>query len=198
LPPSCPPIIFVKCHPNPSYTTISIDNRGGAYNAVKYLISIGRKNIAHITGPLEWLESRQRKAGWEDALKEAGRDPQLHYWKEGQWSSSSGEAAFAELIKKDPGIDAVFVSNDQMALGVLHYAHTHNINVPKDLAVIGFDDLSEAPFFTPPLSTTTHPLRELGSIAVHTLLKQIEGTNSESAHFEVILPTQLILRGTTP
>lgn len=198
LPPSCPPNIFLKCHPNPAFTTISIDNRGGAYNAVKYLTSIGRKQIALITGPLEWLESRQRKVGWEEALRDSGIDPLSCNWREGQWTSSSGEAAISDLYAIFPGMDAVFVSNDQMALGVLHYAAQHGIRVPEELAVIGFDDIAEAAFFSPSLSSTTHPLRELGSLAVKNLMDQIEGKRTSKSHYEIVLPTQLILRGSTP
>ena len=93
----------------------------------------------------------------------------------GNWSSASGEAAFAELVQKYPEMDAVFASNDQMALGALHYAHAHGVRVPDDLAVVGFDDIAEAAYFSPALTTVRQPLRELGILAVQTLLAQIEG-----------------------
>jgi LacI family transcriptional regulator len=196
LPPNCPPIIFLKCQPNPNYVTISIDNYGGARKAVEYLLSIGRRHIGLITGPLEWLESRQRKQGWEDALKSSGADVNPQKWVQGSWSSASGESAFAELIQKYPEMNAVFVSNDQMALGALHYANLHGIRVPEDMAMIGFDDLTEAAYFTPALSTTTHPLRELGILAVKTLLEQID--DGMPANREITLKTELILRESTP
>jgi LacI family transcriptional regulator len=197
LPTSCPPIIFLKCQPNPNYTTINIDNYGGARKAVEYLLSIGRRHIGLITGPMEWLESRQRKQGWDDALKSVGADINPQKWVQGNWSSASGESAFAELIQKYPNMNAVFVSNDQMALGALHYANAHGIRVPEDMAMIGFDDLTEAAYFTPALSTITHPLRELGILAVKTLLEQIDGLGS-AMHREITLETELILRDSTP
>lgn len=198
LPPSCPPIIFLKSHPNPAFTTISIDNFGGAYTAVEYLIKCGRKKVGLITGPLDWLESRQRKDGWEAALRDAGIAPDTCAWKEGQWSSSSGEVAIQELYKELPSMDAVFVSNDQMALGVLHFCQRNQIFIPQNLAVIGFDDLAEGAYFYPPLSTTTHPLRELGSMAVKSLLDQIEGKRASKQHHEIVLPTKLVIRESTP
>lgn len=196
LPATRPPIIFLKCQPNPNYTTISIDNYGGARKAVEYLLSTGRRHIGLITGPLEWLEARQRKQGWEDALKSMGVEAGPGKWSAGNWSSASGESAFAELLQKYPTMNALFVSNDQMALGALHYCHANGIRVPEDMAIIGFDDLTEAAYFTPSLTTITNPLRELGMLAVKTLLAQIEGhTQPENV---VTLQTDLVVRASTP
>ncbi len=198
LPSFCPPIIFLKSQATPNYTTICVDNYGGARKVVEYFISLGRRKIGLVTGPLDWLEARQRKQGWEDGLKSIGEMDLEHRWIQGNWSSSSGESAFAELIQKYPDMDAVFVSNDQMALGVLHYTNAHNIRVPDDVAVIGFDDLAEAAYFTPSLTTVTHPLRELGILAVGTLLAQIEGKESGHAGKTIVLKTELLVRNSTP
>ncbi|PKN94411.1 MAG: hypothetical protein CVU44_04825 [Chloroflexi bacterium HGW-Chloroflexi-6] len=196
LPASRPPIIFLKCQPNPNYTTIGIDNYGGARKAVEHLLSTGRRHIGLIAGPLEWLEARQRKQGWEDALKSVGVDVTANKWSMGNWSSASGESAFAELLQKYPTMNAIFVSNDQMALGALHYCHNNGIRVPQDMAIVGFDDLTESAYFHPALTTITNPLRELGILAVKTLLEQIEGhTEPENV---VTLPTELIIRASTP
>jgi LacI family transcriptional regulator len=116
-------------------------------------------------------------------------------WSYGNWSSASGEAAFAELITKHPQMNAVFASNDQMALGVLHYCFKNSIRVPQDLAVIGFDDLTESAFFSPTLTTITHPLREMGNLAVKTLLKQIDG--HPSSENVITLKTELVVRDST-
>jgi LacI family transcriptional regulator len=198
LPATCPPIVFLKSQPSASYTTIGIDNVGGARQAVEYLLALGRRRIGLICGPIEWLEARQRQQGWVEALTCAGIPVTAQHWSVGNWSSASGESAFIELIEKYPNMDAVFVSNDQMALGVLHYAARHNIQVPEQLAVIGFDDLSEAAYFTPALTTVKHPLRELGSLAVKILLAQIDGTEARPAETTMMLKTQLVIRESTP
>ncbi len=197
LPPSCPPIIFLKCQPNPNYTTLNVDNYGGAHKAVDYLLSIGRRHIGLIAGPLEWLEARQRKQGWEDALHGYGIRVAPQKWTTGNWSSASGESAFAELIGKYPHMNAVFISNDQMALGALHYANAHGIRVPEDIAIIGFDNLTESAYFTPALSTITHPMRELGMRAVDVILEIIADENA-SGNRAILLETSLLLRDTTP
>ncbi len=198
LPSFCPPIVFLKCQPNPNYTTISIDNYGGARAAVEYLLSVGRRHIGLIAGPLEWLEARQRKQGWEDALRNAGISVAPYKWTQGNWNSASGEAAFAELVSKYPNMNAVFASNDQMALGVLHYAHLRGIRVPDDLAVIGFDNLAESAYFTPALTTIEQPLRELGSLAVRKLLEQIDAPVTAMSGQNMVLETRLIVRESTP
>jgi LacI family transcriptional regulator len=196
LPATRPPIIFLKCQPNPNYITIGIDNYGGARKAVEYLLSVGRRHIGLITGPLEWLEARQRMQGWEDALKSVGIQVMPSKWTTGNWSSASGESAFAELLQKYPQMNAVFVSNDQMALGALHYCHSNGIRVPEEIAIIGFDNLTESPYFYPGLTTISNPLRDLGILAVNTLLRQIsENTTPENI---ITLQTDLIIRNSTP
>lgn len=198
LPSFCPPIVFLKSQPTPNFTTVSVDNYGGARKVVEYLLSLGRRRVGLITGPLEWLESRQRKQGWEDALRSVGVVGFERNWSQGNWSSSSGESAFAELIRKYPEMNAVFASNDQMALGVLHYAHVHGLRVPQDLSIVGFDDLSEAAYFTPSLTTVTHPLRELGILAVKALLEQIDGHVSRYSGKTLVLNTEISVRDSTP
>ena len=136
--------------------------------------------------------------GWENTLRSVGIAVNQQKWTQGNWSSASGESAFAELVQKYPHMNAVFASNDQMALGVLHYAHAHGIRVPEDVAVIGFDNLAESAYYTPALSTITHPLRELGNLAVKTLLEQIEGSGDSVVQREITLETGLILRDSTP
>lgn len=198
LPLAFPPIVFLKSAPHARYTTIGIDNYKGARSAVEYLLSLGRRKIGFISGPLEWLEAQQRLQAWTDALQSAGEVVSGHQWTVGNWSSASGAAAFAKLLQTYPDMDAVFASNDQMALGVLHYASAKGIQVPNDLAVIGFDDIAEAAFFTPALSTVKHPLRELGICAVKSLLAHINGAEPKQQEQAMTLQTELVIRDSTP
>ncbi len=198
LPSTCPPILFVKSQPHPQYTTVSIDNYAGSRRAVEYLAGLGRRRIGMISGPMEWLEARQRWQGWADTMAALGTPVSEQHWCAGSWSSASGVTAFARLVERYPQLDAVFASNDQMALGVLHYAYTHGIRVPEQLAVVGFDDLSEAAQFSPALTTVRQPLRELGSLAVKTLLGQIEADSDAPAERLLMLQPELVVRDSTP
>lgn len=198
LPAVCPPIIFLKSQPHPDFTTISIDNYGGARRAVEHLLALGRRRVACISGPMDWLESRQRWQAWSDAVARAGAPVSDDHWRRGNWSSASGAAACAELFGSYPQMDAIFASNDQMALGVLHYAYTHGVRVPEDLAVVGFDDLTESAFFTPALTTVRQPLRELGILAVKTLLAQVEGEEPPFSGNSLTLDAELVVRDSAP
>jgi len=121
------------------------------------LLEQGLRRIGHISGPLDWWEARQRKQAWQDTLHKAGVTFTDKACAEGNWSSSSAEAAFIELLESYPGMEAVFVGNDQMALTVLQVAHRRGLRIPRDLAVIGFDNMAESAYFWPrfPPSTTT-------------------------------------------
>lgn len=198
LPSTCPPILFLKSQPHPQYTTVSIDNYSGARKAVEYLVGLGRGQIGFISGPMEWLEARQRWQAWADVMAQIGLPVAKQHWYAGNWSSASGEAAFAQLTQTYPQLNAVFASNDQMALGVLHYAYTHKIKVPDQVAVVGFDDLNEAAQFAPALTTMHQPLRELGVLAVKTLLDQIEGLGTAPLGSALTLQPTLVVRDSTP
>lgn len=169
------PIMFLTMEERDDVSIVSIDNYLGAKMATEHLISQGKKNIGHITGPLDWWEARQRRLGWEAALVDAGLNrPSTQMWAEGNWSSKSGKAAFSELVEKYPEMDGVFVGNDQMALSVLGIAIEKGKQVPDDLAVIGFDGIPESEFFSPSLSTVNQDQNELGSIAVEELVRLVE------------------------
>jgi LacI family transcriptional regulator len=196
LPPSCPPIMFLKADPSPSFTTIGIDNRRAARLATDHLLSLGRRRIGHVAGPLDWKEARDRRDGWLEALGRANVQPGPV--TSGDWSSASGVHAFEAMLEADPRLDAVFAANDQMALGVLHVAHDRGISVPGDLAVVGFDGLAEAAEFSPSLTTVRQPLGELGAMAVDELIAIIEERPGHEVGRAVVLPTELVVAESAP
>ncbi|MEJ2212405.1 MAG: LacI family DNA-binding transcriptional regulator [Anaerolineae bacterium] len=138
------PMIFTTMQARPDVTIVAVDNYGGGRIATEHLLEQGYCRIGHISGPLDWWEARQRQAGWHDALRDAGLPPDEGQVEVGEWASASGERAIGHLLERHPDLDAVFVGNDQMALGVLQAACRQGIRVPHDLAVVGFDGLPEA------------------------------------------------------
>ena len=172
------PIIFLTMEKRENVSIVSVDNFQGAKVGTEHLINSGRKNIGHISGPLDWWEARQRKQGWISAMEEAGLDPTENMCAEGNWSSKSGETAFIELLQKFPEMDAVFVGNDQMALSVLQTAFEMKKNIPDDLMVVGFDGIPESEFYCPSLTTVRQNQDELGSIAVEELVLIVEKKNA--------------------
>jgi LacI family transcriptional regulator len=191
-----PPIVLIKSEPSAVLSTISIDNFGGARTATEHLLALGRTRIGHIGGPPTWREARDRANGWRAALADAGIEPGPA--APGNWSSSSGEAAFLELLVQAPDLDAVFAANDQMALGLLHAAHERAILIPEQIAVVGFDGLVEGAHFSPSLTTIEQPLRELGKLAVRELLSTIDDEQGPAEVRSLTLATTLIVRDSAP
>lgn len=151
---------------------VFVDQVEGARLATRHLLAAGHTRIAHLSGPGDWSEARARRDGYLAELAEAGRDPVVS--REGDWTAASGAAIGAELLD-DPELTAVFSSNDQMALGLLHAARERGRRVPEDLAVVGFDDIPEAAYFAPPLTTVRQDFAELGRRGVARLVALIEG-----------------------
>jgi LacI family transcriptional regulator len=194
------PILYLAMEPRDGVSVVSINNYLGGRIAVTHLIEQGYKHIGHISGPLDWWEARQRMAAWKDVLTEAGMEVQDHQMVEGNWSSSSAVPAFEKLYNQYPEMDAVFVSNDQMALGVTQFACQKSLRIPQDIAIVGFDDIAEAAYYTPPLTTMHQDQHELGTVAVQEVIKIIEANQSgieiEESQTIVITPT-LVIREST-
>jgi LacI family transcriptional regulator len=196
LPTACPPVVFLKSEPSTAHTTIGIDNYAGGRRATEHLLALGRRRIAHVSGPLLWHEARDRRDGWRDALRDAGAAPGPRI--EGAWSAASGVDAFRQMLSVQPDLDAVFVANDQMALGVLHVANERGIRIPDDLAVVGFDGLPEGAWFTPSLTTVDQPLGQLGRLAVDELLAHIGSDDGRGEPRSIVLEAELIVRQSAP
>jgi LacI family transcriptional regulator len=191
------PIEFLTMEPREGVSIVSYDNFKGGWMATHHLIASGYKKIGLISGPLDWWEARQRKQGWEVAIKEAGLELADNQWIEGNWSSSSGEKAFHILVEKFPEMDAVFASNDQMAYGIFHAAYRLGIKIPLDLGVVGFDGLAESAYIVPPLTTVYQDLNYLGRTAVNCLVSAIDRQQSgDELQFSepLILTPELIER----
>jgi DNA-binding LacI/PurR family transcriptional regulator len=198
LPPFCPSIVFLKGNPSSAPTTISVNNFQGALQITRHLIRKGYRNIAHISGPLDWFEARERKRGWTQALVDAGMTVQDNHWAEGTWGSGSGLRAFERIYVRYSEMDAVFAANDQMALAVLNAAWAHGIRVPEELGVAGFDNIPESAYFTPPLTTVRQDLIKLGAMAVQKVLKLNNlGLNERPNSDHMMIPTELIIRQST-
>ncbi len=194
------PIIFMDMAQDDRVSIVVIDNIQGARIATRHLIDRGCKHIGHISGPMDWLDSRQRKLGWNLTMVEAGFSTSEKMCTEGNWSSKSGKNAFHQLIEQFPEMDGLFVANDQMALSVLQSAHELDISIPKKLKVVGFDGIPESEFYSPSLTTIYQNLENLGCTAVNELIQLIEkGTtpNYENDHKFVKIQPQLIIRQST-
>ncbi len=192
------PLIFINKGPNGSDHVTALDNRLGGKLATEHLLRQGYQRIGIITGPSTWWEAQERSNGWREVVKAAGyADADIYnLLVEGDWNAPSGEAGLQTLIERNPDMDAVFSSNDQMALGALQTARRLELRIPDDLGIVGFDDIPEAAYFYPSLTTIRQDMRRLGAMAVEQMNVLIE-TKNEGGSLEpetLWLEPELIVR----
>jgi DNA-binding LacI/PurR family transcriptional regulator len=168
-----------------------IDQIAGAALATDHLLDLGHSHVAHVTGPLDWVEAGQRREGWQLAHERRNVLPGPDLT--GDWSPASGYAAGLRLAD-DPSVTAVFAANDDMALGVLRAFHERGRRVPEDVSVVGFDDIVEAAYFWPSLTTVSQPFSLLGERAVELTLRALEGEADATA--DLLMP-ELVTRTST-
>lgn len=161
-----------------------IDQHIGAALATDHLLDLGHRHVAHVTGPADWVEAGQRREGWRAAHERRGLLPGPELV--GDWSAASGYDA-GQRIADDPSVTAVFAGNDTMALGVLRALHERGVDVPGQVSVVGFDDVPEAAYFWPALTTVAQQFSALGRSAVELALRALGG--EEEAASELIAPT---------
>ena len=168
------PMVAVKCGIDAPLPSVTIDNAAGAARATQYLLDLGHETVHNLAGPLHWLDAQERVDGWRDTLKAA--DAQVPDLVTGDWSARSGHEIGLRLAAM-PEVTAVLCGNDQMALGLLRALAERGRSVPGDVSVVGFDDIPEAAFFPPPLTTVRHDFGELGRRAMHLLMDRINGAD---------------------
>ncbi|WP_406840019.1 LacI family DNA-binding transcriptional regulator [Streptomyces sp. AHU1] len=169
---------------------VAADDRDGARDMVTHLLSLGRRRIGMVTGPLDTPGGVERLAGYREVLAEAGVEADDRLVTSGDYSRASGEAGAERLLDRAPDMDAVFVASDLMAQGVLTALRKAGRRVPEDVAVGGFDDSPAATAATPALTTIRQPWDRISSEMVRVLLAQIGGEDPAA----VILPTELVRR----
>jgi DNA-binding LacI/PurR family transcriptional regulator len=184
-------VVAVEAGPNGMIPVATVDQMAGAAAATRHLLDLGHKTVWHLAGPTDWTEAQQRIEGWGSALEEAGAPiPAL---LRGDWTPRSGYE-LGQTLLEIPELTAVLVANDQMALGLLRRLHEAGREVPRDLSVVGFDDIPEAAYFTPPLTTVRQDFAELGRRCLHILLSRIEG---EAGPTRVVVAPELVVRNST-
>lgn len=171
--------------------SVSVDNFAGAALATKHLIDLGHQNILHVAGPKDWFESTTRSSGYSTTMSEAGLTPQI---VDGDWEMETGFKIGSELDLAQKKITAVFLANDRMAMGFLHAMRLRSISVPEQISVVGFDDMEEAKYCWPPLTSVKQDFKALGDRAMQLLLQQLQG--SKLSEPDQLVP-DLIIRQST-
>ncbi len=177
-------------HERVSY--VDVNNAQGAKHAVKYLSNLGHRRIGFITGLADRINTRHRLEGYVNTMTSLYGSADMTYVYDGDFTEKSGREALPYFLSLDAPPTAIFCANDQIALGVLNAAHEQHIRVPEELSVLGFDDMTLASFFSPPLTTVRQNIVEVGTRAGQVILDIVEERVTESQ--KIILDPQLIVR----
>lgn len=167
---------------------VCTDDVAGARTATEHLLGCGHRTVWHLAGPPEWIAAERRLTGWRQALEAAGAEVPAPLF--GDWSAGSGNELGRELAGR-PEVTAVFVANDQMALGVLQAMYEAGRRVPDEVSVIGFDDIPEAPYLIPPLSTVRPNFAEVGRRCLALVIEPAEGSGRAEG---IMVSAELVLR----
>jgi DNA-binding LacI/PurR family transcriptional regulator len=191
IPPSPVPLVAVEGLSGRT-PVVSVDQEEGARLATDHLLDLGHCVIAHVAGPKDRLEAVEREAGWRAAVRERGLRPGPLL--RGDWSPRSGYQLGRRLLRRDD-TTAVFVANDQMAIGLLRVLHEEHIHVPGRFSVVGFDDLPEASYLTPSLTTVHYDFYNLGRQTLRRLLADmhaVDGARPEPNR--ILMRPRLVVR----
>ncbi|HEY1921665.1 MAG TPA: LacI family DNA-binding transcriptional regulator [Tepidisphaeraceae bacterium] len=168
--------------------------RAGTEQVMNYLLQLGHRKIGFINAAPEVRTARDRREVFEQRLQAAGVEPQPRWIDDGQFTEQGGAEAAQRILEASPDVTALFAGNDKMALGAMHYCSRRGIRIPGDVSIIGFDDMQQAAFVNPSLTSVHLPLYEVGSLACERLIERIRGKVDRVAE---VLPTHLVVREST-
>jgi len=192
-----PVVTFERYWLGSGLDAVGIDNHKGAYIATKHLLEMGHKQIAVILGlAVSTIINNERLGGYRRALLDAGIEPNPDYVFAGNYLPESGRKATEQILTLQERPSAIFAFNDLMAMGVLQVLGDKGIHVPKEIAVVGFDDIPLSQFTNPALTTIRQPLKEMGKLAVELLLHRIWSDDPYEAR-HIKLEPELVIRTST-
>ena len=186
------PLVLIGRHPFfQDISSVDVENREGAREAVNHLIGLGHRHIGMINGQLEMEAAQARRDGYKQALLEAGISIEPQLMVDGYFSEPLAYEATLKLLERTPRPTAIFAASDGMAVGALRAIAHLGLRAPDDVAVVGYDDGPLAAYASPPLSSVHQPITEMGAHAVRLLIEQIRG---QARRATVRLPAHLVVR----
>jgi DNA-binding LacI/PurR family transcriptional regulator len=190
--PSELPLVAVEAGHEAPVPTVAVDQFAGGVIATRHLLDLGHETVWHIAGPEAFTEGQQRLGGWRHMLQCAGVETPMPIF--GDWSAKAGYE-LGRRLSGDPAVSAIFVANDQMAIGVLRAMQEAGRQIPDEVSVVGFDDIPEAPYLMPPLTTIRQDFDEVGCRSFRLLLATLE-TGEPVTRGSLVQP-QLVVRAST-
>jgi DNA-binding LacI/PurR family transcriptional regulator len=184
------PLVTIDGDPQRAHALVTVDQVAGARAATQHLLDAGHRTVWHVTGPADWYDAAGRIEGWRQALRAAGAEepPPLP----ADWSAAAGYSA-GQMLARMPEVTAVFAANDHLALGILRALSERGRRVPEDVSIVGFDDVPEAAYFIPPLTTVRPDFDAVAQAGLDLLLAQMAADDG-AAPGRVVLAPDLITR----
>lgn len=180
------PIVLINANISERISSVCVDNIKAVQKTMEYLISLGHRKVAFITGPMSHFNSLERLQGYKEILYESGLKVKKQWIVEGNWTIESGYQCTGRIIES--GIPtAIFCSNDHMAVGAMRRIKEADLSIPGDVSVIGYDDSDVAKATTPPLSSVKQPLHKVGTLAAEELIRLVELAEGEKPDVRKIL-----------
>jgi LacI family transcriptional regulator/LacI family repressor for deo operon, udp, cdd, tsx, nupC, and nupG len=192
-----PVVFFNRVCEEMNVSNVTVDDYNGAFRAVEHLIQTGRRRIAHLAGPDTLANSRNRLNGYRDALLQYGLPIAPELVIAYDLNLDKANIYVNHLLNLPNPPDALFAMNDPTALEALNVAKIRGITVPDDLAIVGFSDDPMSALIEPGLTTVAQPVNEIGQQAAHLLLRQVLSNEEGYQAERIVLPTNLIIRGST-
>ncbi len=191
--------LIVACEEIPSapFHTVKTDNRYAAACATRHLIGLGHRAIGHIRGPAGNVLTAEREAGFAAAMAAAGLQVRPEWMFSGSFNMDAGHRAGQCFMQLEKRPTAIFAANDESAIGFLSALQQHGLECPRDISLVGFDDLAVASHVCPPLTTMRQPREALGRVAAEALIDLIEGRGHSRVPLHMVLSSELITRGST-
>lgn len=180
------PVVAIWGPEETAVPVTGLDHTRAAAMVTQYLLDLGHPTVHHVSGPADWTGSDLRVTGWRQTLEAAGRE--IPPVRQGDWLASSGYRAGLELLT-DPAVSAVFLSNDQMALGLMAAARELGRRIPEDLSVVGYDNEPGSAYFVPPLTTVNQDFALVGRRAFALAEELIESGEPASSQVDALVPT---------
>jgi LacI family transcriptional regulator len=184
------PVVYIDAHRSSSTASVNLDEAEGTRQIVEHLIALGHRDFCEISGPLNWFSAQVRHQACLQTFQAHGLDAPVHI--EGNWTTPGGYQAARRLLEQGHPFTALIAANDNMAMGALYALHQHGLAVPGDVAVVGFDDIPEAAYFIPPLTTVRHNYIQLGTDGFDYLLQLMD--DPETPIVQKTISPKLILR----
>ena len=174
------PIVQIDAGKDSNCPVVAVDQKAGSQQITQYLIDLGHRDIFEVSGPLDWYGAQERHSGWTETMAEHGLNTDT--WMAGNWSARSGYTCIQKLLTNKTNFTGLVMGNDQMAMGAIRALTEAGLRVPEDVSVVGFDDIPEAEFYVPPLTTIRQDFVALGEAGIEMLLHHVSNQNPQAEH----------------